>query len=278
MSIRRWTRKWFDRRWTHHNRHGSIQTITVSIMCRKSRYINQGQCIFTIKWSHFQNHLICESIVIVSLDLTLSYSKSVFEIDKVRANQDVLTLHRINTADALFNTIVSSQSFAQLRTIFDDYRKVTGIAIEQAIVTQFRGDIRTTLITLVNCIRNRAAFFAECIHEAIEVSVCVWLMMQIVSSMQRGNDDDLIRLIVSRSEHDMMAIKCEFQKIYQQSIDSMIRVRRINWWVYVCLLFSFIGQMLCEVGLCGCTIRVDRWRQSTTELMIEEKRCNSSFR
>lgn len=63
---------------------------------------------------------------------------------------------------------------------------------------------------LVQCIRNKAMFFASALYKAMK---------------GLGTDDKtVIRIIVSRSEVDMVQIKQEFQKAYKKTLESFLKV------------------------------------------------------
>jgi annexin A7/11 len=77
--------------------------------------------------------------------------------------------------------------------IFDEYQKITGHSIEQALQHEFSGDNKDGFLAIVECVRNRAAFFAK-----------------LLNGTMKGlgtRDSDLIRLIVTRSECDLQDIK-----------------------------------------------------------------------
>ena len=108
-------------------------------------------------------------------------------MDALKANQDARSLYRagaqrLGTDEAAFNAILAVQNFAQLRMVFDEYHKVTGHAIEQAVQAEFSGDIRDAHLAVVKAIRNRASFFAELLHNSMKG--------------MGTRDNDLIRLVV----------------------------------------------------------------------------------
>lgn len=62
----------------------------------------------------------------------------------------------------------------------------------------------------VECVQSPAAFFAKCLHNAVDGS---------------GTDEErLIRIIVSRSEIDLATIKDEYERIYNRTLLSAIKV------------------------------------------------------
>lgn len=103
---------------------------------------------------------------------------------------------------------MAQQNFLQLRLVFDEYQKVSNHSIEQAINNEFSGDIKDGLLAIVKSIRNRPAYFAELLYNAM-----------------RGmgtRDTDLIRIIVTRAEVDLADIRNEYQRMYGTSLEQAI--------------------------------------------------------
>lgn len=62
----------------------------------------------------------------------------------------------------------------------------------------------------MECVQSPAAFFAKCLHTAVDGA---------------GTDDaTLIRIIVGRSEFDLGNIKTEYERIYNRTLLSAIKV------------------------------------------------------
>ncbi|XP_018019737.1 annexin-B12-like [Hyalella azteca] len=113
---------------------------------------------------------------------------------------------KVGTDEAEFNRILSYYSYPLLRAVFDEYKKIKGKSLIDAIKSEFSGDIQNGLIAVVSSIENRPQFFAKCLHDAM-----------------KGKDDALIRLIVTRAEIDLGTIKQEYQKLYGKSLESHIK-------------------------------------------------------
>lgn len=62
----------------------------------------------------------------------------------------------------------------------------------------------------VECVQSPAAFFAKCLYRAMKG--------------MGTNDRTLIRIIVSRSEIDLNDIKREFERIYDRTLLSAVKV------------------------------------------------------
>ncbi|KAK9889679.1 hypothetical protein WA026_007058 [Henosepilachna vigintioctopunctata] len=116
---------------------------------------------------------------------------------------------RLGTDESTFNMVLCQRNFAQLRLIFDKYHQLTGHDIEKAIKNEFSGSSEDCLLAIIRAVRNKPAFFAKCLHNYMK---------------GLGTDDkNLIRVIVTRCEIDMVDIKKEFQTMYGKTLKDKIR-------------------------------------------------------
>jgi len=113
------------------------------------------------------------------------------------------------TDECEFISILSSRSFAHLNRVSDDYERLRGHSLKEAIKAEFSGSIATALITILQCAKNRPAFFAECLHHTM------------VGLGTR--DRDLIRIIVSRSEIDLANVRNEYENKYNKTLASDVK-------------------------------------------------------
>uniref|UniRef100_F1KZ37 Annexin n=1 Tax=Ascaris suum TaxID=6253 RepID=F1KZ37_ASCSU len=135
-------------------------------------------------------------------------------VDPLKANQDARALYRageqrLGTDESCFNAILAAQNYAQLRLVFQEYQKVSKHTIEKAIEAEFSGDIKDGLLAIVACVQNKPAYFAKLLYESM------------VGLGTR--DNDLIRLVVTRSEVDLADVRQQFQQLYKKSLESMIK-------------------------------------------------------
>ncbi|MFH4978473.1 hypothetical protein AB6A40_005182 [Gnathostoma spinigerum] len=136
------------------------------------------------------------------------------QTNPLKANQDARALaqageKRLGTDESCFNAIMASQNYAQLRLVFQEYQKVMNHPIEQAIVAEFSGDIKDGLLAVIACAQNRPAYFATLLYNSM--------------AGLGTRDNDLIRLVVSRSEIDLATIRQEFEKIYKKPLVEFIK-------------------------------------------------------
>lgn len=111
--------------------------------------------------------------------------------------------------------IMCQRNLPQLRQIFEEYEKITGHPIEKAIENEFSGTSKDSLISLIQCIRNRTEYFVKRLHD---------------SMAGIGTDDKtLIRIIVSRSEIDLGEIKEAYEAIYEKTLADRVKVGKYGF-------------------------------------------------
>ncbi|XP_014453423.1 annexin A6 isoform X2 [Alligator mississippiensis] len=113
------------------------------------------------------------------------------------------------TDEAQFIYILGHRSKQHLRLVFDEYLKISGKPIEYSIRAELSGDFEKLMLAVVKCIRSTAEYFAERLYKA----------MQGLGT----KDNTLIRIMVSRSEIDMLDIREVFRTKYEKSLYSMIK-------------------------------------------------------
>lgn len=113
------------------------------------------------------------------------------------------------TDEAQFIYILGSRSKTHLQLVFDEYEKVAGKPIEDSIKGELSGDIEKLMLSVVKCVRSIRDYFATRLHKAMKGLGTA--------------DNTLIRIMVSRSEIDMMDIRESFRTQYEKSLYSMIK-------------------------------------------------------
>ncbi|KAK8385021.1 hypothetical protein O3P69_014531 [Scylla paramamosain] len=108
-----------------------------------------------------------------------------------------------------FITIFNTRSYAQLQETFEEYQRLAGRPIEDAIDTDFSGDMRKGLLAIVQRVRDPLGFYAERLNQTMAGP---------------GTDDKaLIRIIVSRSEIDLADIKERYKEMYDRELADDVR-------------------------------------------------------
>uniref|UniRef100_A0A8C1T9W1 Annexin n=1 Tax=Cyprinus carpio TaxID=7962 RepID=A0A8C1T9W1_CYPCA len=116
---------------------------------------------------------------------------------------------KFGTDEDKFINILGNRSAEHLRRVFDAYKKIAGCDIEESIKDECTGNLEALLLAVVKCAKSVPAYFAESVRE----------------SMRRAGTDDetLIRIMVSRSERDMLDIRAIYKKKYGESLYSTIQ-------------------------------------------------------
>uniref|UniRef100_A0A669F7G9 Annexin n=1 Tax=Oreochromis niloticus TaxID=8128 RepID=A0A669F7G9_ORENI len=139
-------------------------------------------------------------------------------VDVNKAREDAKALYNAGekkwgTDEAKFIEILCKKSIPHLRQTLIEYKNISGKTLQQSIEGEMSGDLENLLVAVVKCVKSVPGYFAELLHE----------------SMKGGGTDEstLNRIMVSRSEIDLLDIRAEFKKLYEHSLLSAIQVR--NW-------------------------------------------------
>nr|XP_028574135.1 annexin A6 isoform X2 [Podarcis muralis] len=133
--------------------------------------------------------------------------------DLAKAQADAQKLSDVSGDDSTsletrFMTVLCTQSYPQLRRVFQEFVKMTNHDVAHAINKRMSGDVRDVFLAIVRSVKNKQAFFADKLYKSMKGA---------------GTDDrTLIRIIVSRSEIDLLNIRREFWDIYDKSLYHMI--------------------------------------------------------
>ncbi|XP_046844956.1 annexin A4-like isoform X2 [Xenia sp. Carnegie-2017] len=134
-------------------------------------------------------------------------------VDMAKATKEANDLYQAGekkwgTDESRFNVVLASRNFKQLNATFNEYVKIAQRDIMNSIDREMSGDLKEGFKCIVQCARNPAVYFAE----------RLWKSMKGVGT----NDSLLIRIIVSRSEVDLVEIKQEFLNRYHKTVYKMI--------------------------------------------------------
>uniref|UniRef100_A0A3Q3GDD4 Annexin n=1 Tax=Labrus bergylta TaxID=56723 RepID=A0A3Q3GDD4_9LABR len=124
-------------------------------------------------------------------------------VDEAKIEKDAKDLYaagegKFGTDEEKFITILGNRSAEHLREVFDAYKKISGSDMEDSIEGETTGNLENLLLAVGK--------------------TCD------LSGTRAGTDDEtLMRIMVSRSEADMLDIRASFKKMYGASLYSTIQ-------------------------------------------------------
>uniref|UniRef100_A0AAQ5Z3B7 Annexin n=1 Tax=Amphiprion ocellaris TaxID=80972 RepID=A0AAQ5Z3B7_AMPOC len=113
------------------------------------------------------------------------------------------------TDEAKFIMILGNRSVTHLHMVFDAYEKIAEMTIEDSIKNELSGDFERLMLAVVQCIRSVPMFFAKRLYKSMKGLGTA--------------DNTLIRIMISRSEIDMLDIRECFRLRYEKSLYNMIK-------------------------------------------------------
>jgi len=109
----------------------------------------------------------------------------------------------------VFNTVLCTRSYPQLKATFERYRALTGKGIVDTINLEMSGDLKEGFLAIVNYCWDPKWYFAERLYKSMKGL--------------GTNDKTLIRCIVTRSEIDLKDISKSFHKQYSKFLADFIK-------------------------------------------------------
>uniref|UniRef100_A0A671P379 Annexin n=1 Tax=Sinocyclocheilus anshuiensis TaxID=1608454 RepID=A0A671P379_9TELE len=113
------------------------------------------------------------------------------------------------TDEAKFIMLLGNRSVTHLQLVFDEYQKIAENSIEDSIKSELSGDFERLMLAVVQCIRSKPMYFAKRLYKSMKGLGTA--------------DNTLIRIMVSRSEIDMLDIRECFRLRYEKSLYNMIQ-------------------------------------------------------
>ncbi|XP_032778127.2 annexin B10 isoform X4 [Daphnia magna] len=137
-----------------------------------------------------------------------------YAYDPAKAEEQAQILYNagegtVGTDENAFVEILGHAGQRHAYLIFQEYKKISGKTIEQAMESEMSGELLHGLLAMVKTVHNRPAYFAERLEAAMK---------------GLGTDDDaLIRIIVSRCEIDLANIKFEYERMHGKTLLSAVK-------------------------------------------------------
>jgi annexin A7/11 len=197
---------------------GTKEGTLIEILCsRTNQQIDEAKKAYKTKYGkELEKALMSDTSghfrrLVVSLSTGNRMENQPVNIDKAR--KDATELHeagekQLGTDESKFNQILCSQSYEQLRCVFAEYKNVAKKAFVESVKSEMSGDLEKGMVSIVSIVENRPLYFADRLYNSMKGA--------------GTKDDTLIRVIVTRSEIDLVQIKAEFQKAHGKTLDAMI--------------------------------------------------------
>ncbi|KAL7633134.1 UNVERIFIED_CONTAM: hypothetical protein RMT77_016504 [Armadillidium vulgare] len=191
------------------------QTLTEILCCR------DAESIKSLSW-WYENNFGLSLEDAIDLNLSSDFRRLISslaccdrdpeenEVDEEIVKDDAQKLYdagigkNFGTDEDVFVHILNNRSYSHLLRLFDVYEDFSGEPIETSIDSEFSGDVKEGLLSIVKRVRDPSGFFAERLNMSMRGS---------------GTDDKtLIRIIVTRSEEDLENIKQRYMEMYGSSL------------------------------------------------------------
>ncbi|KAL6472757.1 hypothetical protein MHYP_G00189450 [Metynnis hypsauchen] len=134
-------------------------------------------------------------------------------VDAAKAKADAKVLYeagekRWGTDESKFIDILCRRSVPQLRQTLVEYKNLTGKTLQQSIESEMSGNLENILVAIVKCVKSVPAYMAERLNQSMK---------------GLGTTESILtRIMVSRSEIDLLDIRAEYKKLYGCSLYSAI--------------------------------------------------------
>ncbi|XP_037681979.1 annexin A9 isoform X2 [Choloepus didactylus] len=212
-------RQLISRAFRERTQQGSVSAEDVAVEILATRTPPQLQECLAVYKHDFQveaeKNIKCETSGILQ-DLLLALAKGHREsysgiIDYNLAEQDVQALQGAEepNTEGMWVLIFTQRSPEHLIRVFDQYQRYTGQELEEAVRNRFNGEAQAALLSLASVIRNTPLYFADKLHQALQETEPSYHV--------------LMRILVSRSETDLLSIRAEFKKKFGKSLYSSLQ-------------------------------------------------------
>ncbi|KAJ0015429.1 hypothetical protein NQD34_009049 [Periophthalmus magnuspinnatus] len=134
-------------------------------------------------------------------------------VDTAKAKADAKALYEAGekkwgTDEDKFIDILCHRSIPQLRQTLVEYKEISKKTLQESIESEMSGNLETLLVAVVKCVKNVPAYLAERLFKSMKGA---------------GTTESILtRIIVSRSEIDLMDIRAEYKKLFGYSLYSQL--------------------------------------------------------
>ncbi|XP_071396882.1 annexin A3b isoform X2 [Centroberyx affinis] len=132
-------------------------------------------------------------------------------VDMAKAKADAKALYEAGekkwgTDESKFIDILCHRSVPQLRQTLVEYKGMSKKTLQDSIESEMSGNLETLLVAIVKCVKSVPAYLAERLFKSMKGA---------------GTTESILtRILVGRSEIDLMDIRAEYKKLFGSSLHS----------------------------------------------------------
>ncbi|XP_031434045.1 annexin A3b isoform X2 [Clupea harengus] len=134
-------------------------------------------------------------------------------VDAAKAKADAKALYEAGekkwgTDESKFIDVLCHRSVPQLRQTMVEYKSISGKTLQESIESEMSGKLEELLVAIVKCVKSVPAYLAERLYKSMKGL--------------GTTESTLTRIIVGRSEVDLLDIRAEYTKLFGCSLYSAI--------------------------------------------------------
>uniref|UniRef100_A0A8C4GEI5 Annexin n=1 Tax=Dicentrarchus labrax TaxID=13489 RepID=A0A8C4GEI5_DICLA len=134
-------------------------------------------------------------------------------VDAAKAKADAKALYEAGekkwgTDEGKFIDILCHRSIPQLRQTLVEYKNISKKTLQESIESEMSGNLEELLVAVVKCVKNVPAYLAERLFKSMKGA--------------GTTESTLTRILVSRSEVDLLDIRAEYKKLFGYSLYSQL--------------------------------------------------------
>uniref|UniRef100_A0A3Q3XR91 Annexin n=1 Tax=Mola mola TaxID=94237 RepID=A0A3Q3XR91_MOLML len=134
-------------------------------------------------------------------------------VDAAKAKADAKALYEAGekkwgTDEDKFIDILCHRSIPQLRQTLLEYKNLSKKTLQESIESEMSGTLEKLLVAVVKCVKNVPAYLAESLFKSMKGA--------------GTTESVLTRILVSRSEIDLMDIRAEYKKLFGCTLYSQL--------------------------------------------------------
>uniref|UniRef100_A0A672IZY5 Annexin n=1 Tax=Salarias fasciatus TaxID=181472 RepID=A0A672IZY5_SALFA len=157
------------------------------------------RCSFLSVGAHVNFKMFCGELFAVCINLPCHHStQTLYEAGEKKWGTD----------EAKFIDILCHRSVPQLRQTLIEYKNISKKTLQESIESEMSGDLEELLVAVVKCVKSVPAYMAERLFKSMKGA--------------GTTESTLTRIIVSRSEIDLLDVRAEYKKLFGYTLYSQL--------------------------------------------------------